>query len=741
MNTRLCKWRAFGVIIAMLLANHSYACRIIYPHPIPMPRPHPMPVVTNPIQTKSHSAEITIDGQLATVNVDAVFYNPNSFQVEGTYFFPLPAAVAVKSFSMFMNGKEMKGELLDATRARAIYEDIVRKMKDPGLLEFVGMQMLKMRVFPIPANGDVRIKLSYNHLVSKDSGMNSFFYPLSSAKPADDKPIGQVTLKVNLKSPVAIKNIYSPTHTIDKNMKDDFTAVIGYEGKNVMPSRDFTLYWAQKEDDIGVSLLTHENAGEKYFMLLLSPKVAVDESRVIPKDIVFVLDTSGSMQEGGKIAQAKRALTFCLSKLRPVDTFNLVAFSTDTRNFQNAPVEATPENIASAQAYVDKLDAAGGTAIDNALEEGLKQLSSAKSLPMLLFLTDGLPTVGETNIDIILKNAKSRNSGKTRIFAFGVGYDVNTKLLDRLADEGRGMREYVKPKEDIEVKVSNIYAKISHPVLSDISVDYGGIQVTDSYPKQVPDIFRGTQRIILGRFSGEGNHTIRVKGKVLGSEKEFIYEAAWGEKKAKEFLPTLWAMRKVGYLLDAIRTNGTNQELVNEITRLGKRYGIVTPYTSFLVVEDKAVTPVIRESAVRQMEQETRKGFIGGKESGRAAVDKSEATSGLKRSLNMDAAEEKDGSFGYMPTAPRGAAGGGATSPVMTRMKIKRWYGKTFYLTDGVWTDSAVTAEAAGGVVKVTFMSDEYFRLIQKNPTLAKLLSIGDNIVVEWNGTVYKIEK
>ena len=515
-----------ALAIALLLPPHVHACRIIDPRPIIIIEPPiapPRPVEIKPMETRAHSADIAIDGQAASVSVEAVFFNPNGVQIEGTYFFPLPANVAVSQFSMVVNGKEMKGELLDAQKARQVYEDIVRRLKDPGLLEYVGMQMIKVRVFPIMPASEVKVRLAFQHLVEKDAGMYMLRYPLSSAMPADRKPVGQVTLRVNLTSRIALKNIYSPTHAIDKTQKSDFNAVVGFEAKNVMPDRDFLLYWSEAEEDIGANLLTHRPPGEAgYFMLMLSPKIEVAEAQIAAKDVIFVLDRSGSMQENGKIDQAKGALRYCVQKLRDRDRFNLITFSTTVSAFRDGLMPATRENIQAAVEFIDKIEAAGGTAIDEALEVALKMAAAAQGLPMVLFLTDGLPTVGETDVERILKNARERNAKAARIFAFGVGFDVNAHLLDRLAEEGRGARDYVKPQENIELKVSNLYAKVDSPVLSDVEVIYEGVKVEDVYPRRPPDIFRGSQMVLLGRFEGQGEHALRVRGKVAGQDKDCL---------------------------------------------------------------------------------------------------------------------------------------------------------------------------------------------------------------------------
>ena len=740
MERRVFSLVSISVFVALVfLASPSWACRIV--HPRPWPPPHIHPRVQKPIETKEHRADISISDQMVNVSVEATFHNPNSFQMEGTYFFPLPANVAVNKFSMFIGDKEVKGELLDAKKAAKIYEDIVRSMKDPALLEFVGMQMLKLRVFPILPRSDVKIRLSYNHIVKKDSGMFEYVYPLRSAMPEAGKPIGQVAIRVNLKSTIALKNVYSPTHKIDKTLKDDHHAVVGYEGKNVLPEKDFWLYWSEVEKDMGLNLLTCKPAEEGedgYFMTMVSPKVEIEEDRVISKDILFILDKSGSMGEDDKIKQAKSALYFCLGKLKEKDRFNIITFGSALHSFKQGMVKATAENVEAARAFAKKIDASGGTAIDEALVAGLKMLSKSENLPMVLFLTDGLPTVGTTDIHQILKNVKEANKVKARFFVFGVGHDVNAKFLDRLAEDERGVREYVRPTESIEVKVSNLYTKVSSPVLSDIKVIYDGVRTHDIYPKEVPDLFRGSQLLLLGRYEGKGEQVIRLQGKIAGKDKEYVYRATYGEK-THEFIPRLWAIRKVGYLLDEIRLHGADDELVKEVKKLGTTYGIVTPYTSFLVVEDERHLPPAQAARAREVLEEREalaRNTFEKKEVGVHAQDASMAAESYKAATPGSTGRGGKGFREFFT----GADYGGKMTGV-TRIETKQVGSKTFLLKSGVWYDSECAEELAEKAIEVKFLSDEYFSLIKKYPAIVKFLSLGDNLVLAWEGEIYKITK
>ena len=722
-----------AVVLALfgLVAEEVSACRII-PSPMPIVRPIRRP--RQPLETRRHSADITIKGPVATVAVNAVFYNPNPYVMEGTYFFPLEANAAVDDFEMEINGKMVKGELLDADKARGIYEGIVRKMKDPGLLEFVGTKMLKCRVYPMAAHGETKVKLTYSLAVRADGGLYEFTYPLRSAKPEAGE-IGNAVLRVKLDQADGIKTLYSPTHKVDVKRDGDTKATLGFEQAKLMPERDFKLYFNVSKKDIGLSVVTHKPAAENgYFLLTAAPKVEAKDDEAVAKNILFVLDTSGSMQ-GEKIRQAKGALKFCVNSLKPRDTFGIITFATEPTSFREAMIPASKDNVAAALEFIEKIEARGGTAINDALLLALKTLKGAKSLPMVVFLTDGLPTIGETNVETILKNIAGANAEKARVFAFGVGYDVNTKLLDKLAQDNHGAPDYVTPKEDIEVKVSTFYGKVSNPVLAGVTLDIPGLKTADVYPRKLGDLFRGSQLMVLGRFEGSGHKAVKLSGTVNGKAREFVFETHFAETKDNSFLPRLWATRKVAYLLDEIRLQGKNKELVDEVVRLGKRYGIMTPYTSFLVVEDGA-----RPGLARRMRQAGER--LAEAAEGQGAVDLAMNLRGAKRSAALPTKPASKGGaggpmadgFGFSEAEKKDLAAAATT-------QIVHIGDKTFYRKpDGILYDSLYDAvKHKDKLVEVKAFSDDYFALLKKHDGIGRYLAEGKPMVLVIDGIVYQI--
>lgn len=678
-----------------------------------------------PLSIKYHHVEVSINNQIAITKVDQVFLNENRRDLEGIYIFPIPQGASISDFAMYVDGKRVTSEVLEKDKARSIYDDIVRRMRDPALLEYMDRGAFKVSIYPIPAKGEKRVQLEYSEVLRYDSGLCKYTYPLNTEK-FSAKPIKSVTISIKVKSDKAIKNIYSPSHDMDISRKDDHNAKLGYEASNVKPDRDLVVYYTLSNKDFGMNLLTHKNGKEDgFFVLLVAPKYDVEEKEIIEKDIIFVLDKSGSMRENDKIEQAKGALKFCINSLNKNDKFGIIIFSTDVDELDSSLLLATKENKEKAIKFVDDIEARGGTDIDSALKTALKKKANPDRPRIIVFLTDGLPTVGETNENVIISNVKKIKSGSIRIFTFGVGYDVNTHLLDKIAEGNNGVSQYVEPSENIEVSVSNFYSKISEPVLSDLSLNMGVVKASEIYPKNLPDLFKGSQLIVMGRYKSPAKTIIRITGKVKNRQNEYIEEFNFPEKELdNSFIPRLWAQRKIGYLLDEIRSDGENKELKDEIIHLSKKYGIITPYTSFLVLPDnegERVPVAVREEKRREAFDSASRDLymVRGKE----AVGASKVTSGMKLSQSA-------------PTAPVIDA---RTDKRDETSLIKYVDNKTFYLKNGFWTDSEYEPEMK--VINMKYSSDEYFKLISQKPDIGKFLALGKKVILCYEGKCYKIDE
>jgi Ca-activated chloride channel family protein len=552
-----------------------------------------------PLAMLNHHVTVSIEEQVAITNIEQTFRNHTDRQLEATYIFPVPKGASVRDFAMWVDGTKVKGELVEAEKARKIYTDIVSRTQDPGLLEYMGNNLLKLRVFPVPPKGDQKIAISYTSIADSDNGLVEYRYPLKTDAKAPST-LEKFTLNVRLKSQHSLQSIYSPSHAITMQRPNDKEAVIGFEKDQALLEKDFQLFYTSSAKDIGLTALTHRpSPGQNgYFLMLIAPRIELSKAQQVPRDMVFVMDTSGSMR-GKRMTQARDALKYCLSQLTQTDRFAVLNFATTVNRYSDALQNAGADAVAAARKWVDGLEASGGTAIDDALAAALalRPNDPARTFT-IVFFTDGRPTIGETNPDKILQNVGKRNSANTRIFTFGVGDDVNAAMLDQIAEQTRSISTYVREAEDIEAKVSSLYGKISNPVLANLKLSVGeGVQISEVYPPQLPDLFHGSQLTVLGRYTGKGHAAIKLTGSVGMETKDFVYELNFADKtEDKPFVEDLWARRKVGYMLDQIRVNGEKKELVDEVVALAKRYGITTPYTSYLVVPDQPI-PAARQPA------------------------------------------------------------------------------------------------------------------------------------------------
>jgi Ca-activated chloride channel family protein len=569
-----------------------------------------------PLAMLNHKVRITIDDQLAVTRVEQTFRNHTDRNLEATYIFPVPPGASVNRFSMWVNGKETKGELVEANKARDIYTSIVRRTQDPALLEYMGNNLLRLRVFPIPPEADQKVSLQFASVASKEGKLVEYVYPLKTNGKATST-LEEFSLTATIKSEHNVTNVYSPTHSVSLKRGSDQEVTVTFDQNQALLDKDFQLFYATGDKDVGLTALTHRPLkGDKgFFTLLIAPRLEMSKRYQVPRDLVLVLDTSGSMR-GVKMEQARKALKYCLDNLGANDRFGLINFATTVNRYEDKLLPADTEQLAKAKKWVEELEATGGTAINDALASALELRGREEGRSFtVVFFTDGQPTIGETDMGKIIKNTLAKNTTNTRIFTFGVGDDVNASMLDQIAEKTRALSTYVRPAEDIENKVSGLYSKISNPVLTNLKLTAtNDIKFSEVYPPELPDLFHGGQLVVLGRYSGKGAAAVKLSGWVGMEQKEFVYELTFPEKTGedREFVEHLWARRKVGYMLDQIRANGERKELVEEVVRLAKRYGITTPYTSYLVVPDAAMPVANGGMLGRDGRMHMSYGFAGG---------------------------------------------------------------------------------------------------------------------------------
>src|SRR5262245_48916637 len=546
-----------------------------------------------PLAMVHHRVQIAIEEQVAITKIEQVFRNHTDRQLEATYIFPIPKGASVNKFSMSVNGKDQAGELLKAGDASKVYTDIVRRTQDPGLLEYIGNNLMRLRVFPILPKLDQRVTISSNAVIQSEGDVVEYVYPMKTDGKATST-LEDFTIKATIKSQHAVQNVYSPTHAISLKKVSDKETHVTFERNQALLDKDFQLFYTSGHKEVGLTAMQYRPISSEngYFLMLVSPNMEISQSNVIPRDVVLVVDTSGSMSNV-KMDQAKKALKFFLNHLNPHDRFGLMKFSTTVTRYRDELTPASSEHIEHAKAWVDKLQAAGGTAIEDALNQALEMRGKDDSRTFTVaFFTDGQPTIGETNPEKILKNVGQKNSANTRIFTFGVGDDVNATMLDQLSEQTRAVSTFVREAEDIEAKASGLYSKVSHPVLANLRLTTSdNIRLEEVYPPNLPDLFHGGQLVVLGRYTGQGPAAIKLSGMMGKETREFVYETTFQPKTGEErdFVEHIWARRKVGYLLDQIRVNGEKKELMDELLALAKKYAIATPFTSHLIVPDQAM--------------------------------------------------------------------------------------------------------------------------------------------------------
>ena len=674
-----------------------------------------------PLKINHHHIKIGIKNQLVTTKVDQIFINPNNFEVNGMYIFPVPDAAVVSNLALSIDGELVNGELLSQEQSHQIYRDSARYGGNRAILEHIGTQAFVVEVSRIPAYGERRVQFEYSQIISADSDLAKYTYPLSLAKSAS-APIRNLRVEMQIESDDALRTVYSPSHEVIINRKDDHHVHLSYEGTDVDPDDDFLCYYSVSDENFGITVLTHR-ADEKedgYFMLLVSHKYEVKQTKIVEKDFVFVLDRSGSMARR-KVEQAKAALRYCVQNLNDGDRFNLILFNTDITSLADRlnrgeewfgderwrdsaalsdKLIDLKDGREKAFAFIKGIEGRGGTNINEALLTALAEKPDPNRPRIIVFLTDGQPTAGVTNAARILENVGKANNNQSRIFVFGVGYDINDHLLDKMAADNGGTRNYVTPNEDIEVAVSSLFRKMNEPVLVDVGINFGQIVTKELTPKNLPDLFREEQLTILGRYEGHGDIVLKLRG-IIGSERhEFSKNVHFSELEPdNDFLPHLWAQRRVAELVDEAALNGGNEESYREIERLSEEYGILTPYTSFIDAGDGSLR---RQYNSRLSDAYTE------------AIPISER---IRYNRELEEGKVARRRKQYTDTKYVGR--------------------KAFHRHNGIWVDSEYDGKSERK--QVVYGSDEYFDLMYKVQDLKNYFKLALAIIVCYKGVNYEI--
>ena len=672
----------------------------------------PLPPNSNGrIERLRSAVQVSITGRVARVSVEEWFRNNGPMLEEGMYHFPLPGEAVFSSYSLWQGDQELRGEAMDASQARAIYEAIVRQKRDPALIELAGQGLIRARVFPINPGETRKITLKYTQLLDRTGDAWRFRY-LGDR----NRQTAARSFRLEVDSATQFGDPYSPTHQVQVARRDNRIEVTLGDAAN---TGDFELLLPLARGLVGLSLVPHHPVGEDgYFMLLLAPG-APSDAAALRRDVVAVIDVSGSMS-GEKISQAKSALAQLLGSLRDGDRFRLVAFSGGVRRYAQGWTAVSVQGRRDASAWIQSLEAEGGTNIAGALAEAFVEPPSEEALGVVVFLTDGQASTGDTDPEHIAERAE-QGRGRFRVFSFGIGDDVNTYLLDRLTERARGTTEYIRPGENIERAVGSLAAKIASPVLTDVALSAtSGVELYDVQPGSLPDLFAGDEMVVLGRYRGLGTRewSVTVRGKRNGRQEEFTTTVTDRENDNARYVEQLWASRKAGALSRDIRLHGQTRETMDALKQLALRYGILTEYTSYLVQEPNVV-------ARRDMEERLLRAPAPApaNQAGTASVDRSGRERVMLEAVTVTASDAA------------------ALGDLRARSGInptQRVGGRLFILRDSTWTDLGHGDSL--NVITVAPYSDAYFALLHALPDLTPAAGLGPSVLVAGRRASIKIE-
>ncbi len=715
---------------------HSSASNLI----IPQSRAYALHAPADLVQVSEVVADVRIIHQVATTTLDVGLTNASGRQQQAEMLIPVPDGAVLRGFTFSGSLKEPTAKLLPKGEAKSIYQSIVARLKDPALLEFAGYNLVRSSVFPVPAGGTQRVRLVYEHILRADGSRVDYVLPRSESFEATATP-WKISVRVQSKS--AVSAVYSPSHQVVVDRPAVEQAIVRVAGDKKLEPGPFRLSYLVEGAGLTASLLAYPDAriGGGYFLLLAGvPAGARSEAPAIKREVTLVIDRSGSMQ-GEKIKQARAAALQVVEGLEDGEAFNIIDYSDTLAQFALRPVIKDKQTIVHARSYINRLKADGGTNIHDALVEAMKQSPTEKMLPLTIFLTDGLPTAGVTSESAIRKAVVAANVHKRRIFSFGVGFDVNAPLLTSVANATRATATFVFPDEDVETKVSQVFRKLSGPVLADpqlATLDAKGAPTTravrELLPSELSDVFEGDQIVLLGQYQDNEPLHFRISGNYLGAPRAFDLKFDLHKATARNsFVPRLWASRKIARLIEVIREAGADnatvaratnrgsanaaqtrtggpfggntnasvdpklKELVDEIVRLSTEYGVLTEYTAFLALDgtDLSQREALNEQASNsliQNVQNTRTGMGG-------------VTQGMNVSTQRTQSSANRSNYFYTQRMER-----------VEITNVQQITDRTFFRRNNRWVDSSVLDKEKTLTPDQTleFGTPEFFKLVDR---------------------------
>jgi Ca-activated chloride channel family protein len=539
------------------------------------------------LEIREHDVHVTINNGISVTQVTQVFGNTEARVVEALYTFPVPRGASVANFSMWINGKEMTGEVLEKKRARAVYESYKQTRRDPGLLEQVDYRTFEMRIFPIAAGAEQRVQVTYYQELDFDHDWATYVYPLATqTRPGiDSRTTGRFALTMDVRSEIPIVEMDSPSHAAAFVFArhDQTYQQASLEARGGELSRDVVLAYHVSRPRTGIDVITSRAGREDgYFAVTLTAGEELAQFDTA-MDYVFVLDISGSMNADGKLDTSRRAVAAFIDALGTQDRFEVVPFNIQPEPLFGQLQSAEPARKDEARAFLDSRVARGGTVLNPAMSTAYRYADGERPLNVVI-LSDGMTEQSERAQLVQLIGRRPPN---TRVFCIGVGNDVNRPLLEQLANDSGGLAAFVSREDSFDRQAQAFRRKLLRPIATDLAITIDGVETYDLEPRQLPNLYHGAPVRLYGRYKGDGPATVVVTAAINGRAlKQSAPIELPKQDEANPQIERMWAWHRVDRLLKGADAAGSRSSVIDEIVRLGEGYSIVTEYTSFIVLEN-----------------------------------------------------------------------------------------------------------------------------------------------------------
>ncbi len=693
---------------------------------------------------KSLDISIDINETRAITNIEQSFVNDFGRKMTGVYYFPIPKKSKLEKVIITLNGAEAETEIISGLHVRNLFKEILGKYQDPSLLKYADQDLIKIDVGTIESGTSKFLKINLIEELVPIGNRIEYCLPFNIYKD-EFLPMKDFKVKAAINTKSAIKSLFCPAFDAEIARTDDHHALMAFAKENYDLKDDLKLFFTTEEGDLGCHILNYKPsiARDGFFQIDIAPAMAIDSLQIVEKDITFVLDCSGSMS-GEKMEQAKRALLYCVNNLNEKDNFNLVRFSTDAEHLFKELKPNNEDNLRKAKSYISTLVARGSTNIDEALDIALKMEQDPTRPYMIVFITDGKPTRGVTQEAALLESVQRKNKNNAKIFTFGIGDDLNAHLLDNITEMTNAYATYISSDENIELKLSSFYNKVSSPILTDVSIKFDGISTSNSFPTVIPDLYQGQALSLFGRYLDWGKGKLLMDGKMNNIDQHFEFDLNFEKEQLDyEHVGYLWASRRGAFIIDKLRRQKSDTTLVNELIELSKVYGIITPYTAKFLIDEagaKLENPsncyegfLTRLTENKELFTLILEGYdnLFMKKEGAGSVQSSRDLSKMNSANNYESLNAGQDRLKYLDKKD---------NEIFISNKIKRVNGRAFYKYDGVWEDIYLMKDISNFEnFRIKFNSEEYLSLLDKDAALCHYLAVGKHVKFLHKDQVFEI--